>query len=657
MATARSLIDIDPWLEPHAAAIRALQQYVATKSSQLLGDMTVQDFALGHLYFGLIRTATGWVIREWAPNATAVSLVGTCNDWQVREPYQLRRLDGGVWERELPAHAIAHGDSYKLRMCWQGGEGFRVPAWAQYVVQDAATLDFSASVWQPEQAYVWRDAQFVPPRGAPRIYEAHIGMASEEGKVASYAEFEHDVLPRIAAGGYTTLQLMAIQEHPYYGSFGYHVSSFFAPSSRFGTPDGLRSLVDAAHGLGMQVIMDLVHSHAVKNEREGLSRFDGTTSQYFHAGARGDHVAWDSRCFDYGKAEVQHFLLSNCRYWLDAFHFDGFRFDGVTSMLYVHHGLGKDFTSYDDYFDGSIDKDAVTYLSLANQLIHEVKPYAVTIAEEMSALPGLCASVETGGIGFDYRLAMGAPDMWVRLLKTCADDDWDVEVIFRQLSQHRPEEKTISYAESHDQAIVGDKTIIQWLIDEELYTGMQVNQKSLRVDRGIALHKMIRLLTACTYSGGYLAFMGNEFGHPEWIDFPREGNEWSYQYARRQWHLADDTTLKYHWLGVFDADMMQLLQDMHESQPEYVAAHVADHVVSFVRDNMVCCFNFHPEKSYTDYGIAAPQGAYEVVLSTDAKQYGGFGRIDSDMQYPVAGDGSLRLYLPARTAVVLKLAT
>ena len=213
-------------------------------------------------------------------------------------------------------------------------------------------------------------------------------LAADSEKVGTYNEFRKNILPRIKKLGYNVIQLMAIQEHPYYGSFGYHVSSFFAASSRFGTPEELKQLIDEAHGMGIMVIMDLVHSHAVRNEVEGLGNYDGTRYQFFHEGKRGEHDAWDSYCFNYGKNEVLHFLLSNVKYWLDEYHFDGFRFDGVTSMLYYDHGLSRAFTSYDMYFDSGQDEEAITYFKLSNKLIHETNPNAISIAEEMSGYPG-----------------------------------------------------------------------------------------------------------------------------------------------------------------------------------------------------------------------------------------------------------------------------
>jgi len=521
----KTIADKDPWLEPYRSKLEEQQAYIRQTERRLLGDTPLEKWALGHLFFGLHRSSEGWVLREWAPNATAIYLIYEKNNWQDDEAYACVPGDNGVWELNLPAEALSHGDHYKLSIHWDGGSGERIPAYAKYVVQDARTNVFDAVVWQPERAYEWKHA--APSRPAtPLIYEAHVGMSGEEPAVSSYQEFTENILPRIKKLGYNTVQLMAVQEHPYYGSFGYHVSNFFAASSRFGTPDDLKELIDTAHGLGLRVVMDIVHSHAVKNEAEGLSRFDGTLNQYFHSGDRGNHVAWDSRTFDYGKPEVAHFLLSNVRFWLDEYRFDGFRFDGVTSMLYHNHGLEQAFSSYDDYVSSNVDLDALAYLQLANKLAHSVQPEVLTIAEDMSAFPGLAAPVGDGGIGFDYRLSMGVPDLWIKTLKEKSDEDWELGHLFHELTTHRPEERTISYAESHDQALVGDKTLIFRLIDKDMYDHMQIADGNIIVERGIALHKIIRFLTASTHGGGYLNFMGNEFGHPEWIDFPREGNNW-----------------------------------------------------------------------------------------------------------------------------------
>lgn len=664
------IIKHDPWLEPFKGAIEGRHNDVINKERELTqacGSLT--EFANAHEYFGLHRTQRGgWVFREWAPGATAITLVGDFSNWKPMKKFELRRLPGsdGVWETRLRPSDIHHGQHYKMIVEWPGGSGERIPAYARHVVQDENTKLFSAQVWAPEHPYEWKIEKFEPDTRPLMIYECHIGMAQQREGVGTYREFRENVLPRIAADGYNAIQIMAIQEHPYYGSFGYHVSSFFAASSRFGTPEELKELIDAAHERGIAVIMDIVHSHAVKNEVEGLGRLDGTYNQYFYGDGRREHPAWDSLCFDYGKNEVLHFLLSNCKYWLEEFRFDGFRFDGVTSMLYYNHGLGQAFGSYDDYYNGGQDTNAITYLTLANLLIHQVNPRAITIAEEMSGMPGLAIPFKDGGIGFDYRMAMGIPDYWIRLLKEKRDEDWHPTSIFWELTNRRADEKTVSYVESHDQALVGDKTVIFRLIDKEMYWHMMVGDNDMTVARGMALHKMLRLVTAATINGGYLNFMGNEWGHPEWIDFPREGNGWSYKYARRQWELVDRDDLKYKYLNAFDNAMVELIGGTYNFQALPVVKlweKDDDQVLAFRRGNLVFVFNFSPSRSFTDYGVLTEPGEYNVVLSSDSPRFGGYGNIDEsvahftvpDPLYSPLGLGWLKLYLPARSAQVLKL--
>lgn len=658
----------DPWLKPYEERIKRRNEYTRQRERSLTcgGDISLLDFASGHNYYGLHRTERGaWVLREFMPNALEVYLIGDFNEWQVMPVYQMKRVnDYGDWELQLAEQAMQHGQHYKLFVKWIGGSGERIPAWARRVVQDLSTGIFSAQVWSPSP-YEWQSEAPKASLDAPlRIYECHVGMSSEEEKVSTYNEFRQHILPRVARLGYNAIQLMAVQEHPYYGSFGYHVSSLFAPSSRFGTPEELKALIDEAHALGLKVIMDLVHSHAVKNEVEGLARYDGTRTLFFHEGQRGEHPAWDSLCFDYGRNSVMHFLLSNCRYWLEEFRFDGFRFDGVSSMLYYSHGLGEVFTSYADYFNGHQDADAMAYLTIANKLIHELKPDAITIAEEVSGMPGLARPIEDGGFGFDYRLAMNIPDFWTRLTKEQSDEHWSVGEIWYQLTNRRQDERTVSYAESHDQALVGDKTLIFRMADSDMYWHMARADRNLVVDRAVALHKMIRLATASTMNGGYLNFMGNEFGHPEWIDFPRQGNEWSYRYARRQWSLADNADLLYNDLECFDEAMLRLISEelaSPESEVELRYTQEEEQVLCYSRGDLYFIYNFSPEHSYVDYEIELPAGVYQSILDTDNPLYGGYGLVDESVLHysdcscgAEAGLCKLRLYLPARTALVLR---
>lgn len=655
--------NIDPWLDPFRSVIEARLNYLNDRETLITGGTPLSDFANGHHWYGLHHTDRGWVFREHAPHATAITLTGTFSDWKEDDRYRLHRTDDGDWIGEFAEDMLSHGDLYKMNVRWKGGGGERIPAYATRTVQDEVTKIFSAQVWHPAEGYVMKHPS-PPPPPSLLVYEAHVGMATEEEKTGTYREFTADVLPRVKNLGYNTIQLMAIQEHPYYGSFGYHVSSLFAASSRFGTPDDLRELIDTAHEMGIRVIMDLIHSHAVSNTLEGLGLLDGDPALYFHTGSRRNHVAWDSLCYDYGKPKVAHFLLSNCKYWLEEYKFDGFRFDGITSMLYYDHGLGSDFVSYRQYYDGNQDTDAIVYLTLANKLIHEFNTGAVTIAEEMSGMPGLAAPVAAGGVGFDYRLAMGVPDIWIKMVKEIPDEEWDLGYLLHELTQHRAEERVISYCESHDQALVGDKTLIFRLADKEMYFSMSLNTPSLIIDRAVALHKMIRLFTFIAAGGGYLTFMGNEFGHPEWIDFPREGNGWSYKYARRQWRLADDELLRYRHLNEFDKAMIETGKRHGLPQlqmTESLVINNADKIIAFRRGELITVMNFNPSVSFTDYGIPV-KGKFRIILDTDDPLFGGQGRIDTSQgyfsipdygRYGVAAPHHLKLYLPARTAIVL----
>ncbi|MCB1049290.1 MAG: alpha amylase C-terminal domain-containing protein [Acidobacteria bacterium] len=616
---------VDPSLEAYRGFIyRRLERVLKRLDRFTEQDGGLIQAANAHQHFGLHPHPEGWILREWAPNAVDVFILCAATHWKADPRLKMQRQEGGVFEIILPRNILRHGDLLKLMVTWQGGAGTRIPAFARRVVQTEGTENFDMQVWSPAKPYVWCFPR--PERPAqPLIYEAHIGMAQEHMRFGSYDAFRLNVLPRIARSGYNTVQLMALAEHPYYGSFGYHVTNFFAPSSRFGTPDSLKAMIDTAHGMGISVIMDLVHSHAARNKVEGLSHFDGTEYQYFHAGPRGYHSGWDTRCFDYGKEAVQRFLLSNCRYWLEEFNLDGFRFDGVTSMLYHHHGLGKDFGHYQDYYSPEVDEDAVVYLALANRLIHQLRPEAITLAEDVSGLPGLALPAEKGGLGFDYRLAMGIPDYWIRLIKEKRDEAWHMGDLYYNLTNHRPQEPVIAYAESHDQALVGDQTLIFRMIGHHMYDKMSVFRPHLIVDRGVALHKMIRLITLAASGSGYLNFMGNEFGHPEWIDFPREGNQWSHHYARRQWSLSEDSNLHYQKLGQFDRDMLHLIRHFQTltHRQSLIMERSDQNLLAFMRGSLLFVFNFHPTRSHNPLQFEVPPGTYTLRLNSGNPAYSG----------------------------------
>ena len=658
MKKVKKIYETDPYLQPYAEAIEARHRRIQETRDFFAREGSLSEGINNHLFYGLHKESNGdWIFREWAPNAVKVYLIGNFNNWKRTDAYALKPIGGGSWEIRLPAMFLHHGEFYKLFIEWPGGGAERLPSYATRCVQDDVTKLFCAQVWSPDSPYEWKHRN--PGRHVqPLIYECHIGMSGEREGVSTFDDFRREVLPRIVRLGYNTIQIMALQEHPYYGSFGYQVSNFFALSSRFGTPEEFKALVDEAHAHGISVVMDIVHSHSVDNEAEGLSRFDGRDDIYFHTGAQGYHPAWGSRCFDYGKNETRCFLLSNLKFWMEEYHLDGFRFDGVTSMVYWDHGLGKDFGNYSLYFDSGVDEDALIYLALANQLVHELRPQAITIAEDVSGLAGLAAPYEAGGIGFDYRMAMGVSDHWIKWIKEKRDEDWSMGEIWWELTNKRADEKTISYAECHDQAMVGDKTIIFRLMDKEMYFGMSIGSNNMTVDRGIALSKMIKLVTASTAGNGYLNFMGNEFGHPEWIDFPREGNGWSYKYARRQWSLADNPALRFGRLEAFDAAMISLIRKFRllAAPAEPLVADEEKKVLIFKRKTCIFAFNFHPSASYTDYGFEVGGGKYRVVLDSDETEYDGFGRL-RDGEEHLSVEGRLYLYLPARCAIVLNKVT
>jgi len=662
------IIEMDPWLQPATADVIARLERFNSKLN-ILENMSgsIEQFSLTHTYLGIhfIPDENCWVYREWAPAAEGLFLTGDFNHWnQFSHP--LHKTENGIWEIKLNADyyksVFTHGSKIKVLVKSAIGDQLRIPAYIRRVIQDEDSKNFSGQLWFSLN-FDWDDNHFDQRKlGNLFIYEAHVGMAQEKEGLGTYNEFTESILPRIKKAGYNAVQLMAIQEHPYYGSFGYHVSSFFAPSSRFGTPEELKNLINTAHSMGIAVIMDLVHSHTVKNINEGLNQFDGTETQYFHAGQRGDHPNWDSKLFDYGKTEVLQFLLSNIRYWLDEFHFDGFRFDGVGSMLYFHHG-DEPIDTIDKFFNQGVEFDAIIYLQLANYLSHRIKKQTVTIAEDVSGMPGLTVPIEDGGIGFNYRLGMGIPDFWIKYLKDVPDEQWSMGEMWQVLNDRLPYVNTVTYCESHDQALVGDKTIAFRLMDKEMYFNMQSSDENMVVERGIALHKMIRLITISLGGQAYLNFMGNEFGHPEWIDFPREGNNWSYQHARRQWSLMDNPLLRYHYLSDFDRAMIKLIKSTNLLSTSYANQVNCDEVnkcLIYERAGLIFLFNFHATGSIPGYEFYVPEpGNYKIILNTDKASFGGHGRIDEDMLYTTHFDETtltnrLSIYFTCRTALVLK---
>ena len=679
----KELVKIDPYLEPFTEEL-ADRCYLADRWLDSFNEHEggLLKFADSYQSMGLhLNNDNSITYKEYAPNAIAACLIGDFNDWKHDE-YIMSKSSTGKFSITLPPKSngeplINHDSRVKIFLTLPNGEKVaRLPAYIHRATQPPAEYNnpsYEARFWNPTDKYKFKNKRPNLPHSL-KIYEAHVGISTPEPKIGTYNEFTDNVLPIIKDLGYNTIQLMSIMEHAYYASFGYQITSFFAVSSRFGTPEDLKRLIDTAHGLGLRVLLDMVHSHASKNVDDGLNMFDGTDYCYFHSGGKGNHDQWDSRLFNYGKYETLRFLLSNLKYYLDEFQFDGFRFDGVTSMLYTHHGIGSGFSGdYNEYLNpfAPVDKEALAYLMLANDLCSQYSDEnnctITTIAEDVSGYPTLCLPRKIGGVGFDYRLAMSIPDMWIKLLKHKSDDEWDMGNISHTLSNRRYKEKCVAYCESHDQALVGDKTLAFWLMDAEMYTHMSVlSPLTLTVDRGIQIHKMIRLITQALGGEAYLNFEGNEFGHPEWLDFPRIGNGQSYHYARRQFNLIKDDLLRYKFLYQFDKAMNETESKFNwlNTEPAYVSLkHEGDKLIVFERANKVFIFNFHPTNSYTDYRIGVNNaGTYRIILNTDRVKYGGHGLIDEEKSefFTVNSEWNnrnnyIQVYIPSRTGLVLAL--
>lgn len=660
------IMEIDPYLKPFERDIQLrVERYTSCKKKLLGNNKSFESFANGDLFYGFHLIRDGWVYREWAPEADALYLIGDFNNWDP-ESHPLQKKENGNWEIFLPGlQALKHLSHVKVRIVAKNVSRDRIPLYIKRTVQNLKTHDFVGQIWQPDYSFKWQDSEFhVDTSKSLFIYEAHVGMAQEKEGMGTFNEFTEIMLPRVKAAGYNTVQLMAVMQHPYYASFGYQVSNFFAVSSWFGTPEELKVLINKAHLMGIAVLLDLVHSHSIKNIAEGINEFDGTDYQFFHTGVKGNHPAWGTKLFNYGKPEVLHFLLSNIKFWLEEYHFDGYRFDGVSSMLYHHQGLGVSFSDYSKYFSMDTDTEAITYLQFANDLIREVEPNSITIAEDMSGMPGMCLPVNFGGIGFDYRLSMGVPDLWVKILKELPDEKWSMNQIWYELTSRRPKEKNIGYSESHDQALVGDKTLMLRLSGKDIYFHMEKNDDNLIISRAIELHKLIRFITITLGGEGYLNFMGNEFGHPDWIDFPREGNNWSYKYARRQWSLMENKELKYEYLSNFDREMVALLKTnnvLSATDVENLWTDEEHKLLAFRKGGLVFLFNFNASVSFSEYELPTGEmGEYKIVFNSDEEVFGGSSRIATDYIYHTKklshreNKIGVTIYSPSRTVMVLK---
>ena len=649
------LMERDPSLNPWAGDIRMHLDRYNERRWRLAGDGSLSEFANGYHYFGFHRTDEGWAFREWLPGADAVWLTGDFNNWQ-RYACPLIPIGNGVWEVRLRGQdALKHGQMVKLIVGRQGASFERVPAYIHRCVKDHIGGALCGEIWMPGQPFQWTDGDFFRfkrPR-SPMIYEAHVGMAQEHGRVGSFREFADETLGWVQYAGYNTVLLMAVQEDPDYASMGRRVANFFAPSHRFGTPEDLKYLVNKAHELDISVLMEVCCCWASPNVGEGLSQQDGTDWQYFLTGPRGWHPKHGTRLFDYGRDDVLHFLLSNLKYWMEEYHFDGFRFDGVTSMLYENHGMSA-FDRPDAYFSMNTNVDARIFLMLANELIHGFNDKAMTIAEEDSGFPGMCLPLEYGGVGFDYRQDEGVQALWAALIRDQRQQDWDMSRLWATLTAGRPGEMRLCSPEPRERSLMAR------MAGEALETGMGKEDKDPEVDRAADMQKAIRLLTCALSGNGFLTFMGNEFGHPDRVDFPRAENRFSGLNARRRWSLVNDWSLKYEWLANFDRAMTFLFNRfaIHcAGDPERLLIDDEKKLIAFSRGGMLFVFNLHPTQDARRVFINAGSGAYRAALTTDEWPFGGRERVSKEAAFRTSdapGGTGFFIDLPCRFGAVFE---
>ncbi|KAH9622869.1 hypothetical protein KSS87_007872 [Heliosperma pusillum] len=515
--------------------------------------------------------------------------------------YWLETRKGRIAWMNKYTPCLPHGSKYRVYFNTPDGPLERVPAWATYVLPDEEGNQSCAVHWDPspEFTHKWKNNSPKAPKSL-RIYECHIGISGSDPKVSSFLEFSEKVLPYIKDLGYNAIQLFGVVEHKDYFTAGYRVTNFYAVSSRYGTPEDFKRLVDEAHGLGLLVFLDIVHSYSAADEMVGLSLFDGTNDCYFHTGKRGHHKYWGTRIFKYGDVDVLQFLLSNLTWWIEQYHIDGFQFHSIPSMIYTHNGFATFTGDLEEYCNQYVDRDALMYLILANDILHALHPNIITIAEDATLYPGLCEPSSQGGLGFDYYVNLAAPEMWLSLLENVPDNEWSMSKIVTTLMGNKAyTNKMLLYAENHNQSISGGRSLAEILLGAEIDSNLSTSS----LLRGSSLHKG--------------------------VEFPTSNNNFSYELASRRWDLLSDQGV-HQELFHFDQDMMKLDK--------------AGKVLSR------CLPNVHHVNDDT-----------MIILNSDEKKYGGQGAINTDqnLQRSIRKriDGlqnCVQLPLPSRTAQTKK---
>ena len=597
-----------------------------------------------------IGNADGVHFATWAPNAVRVSVVGDFNHWDGRV-HPLRSLgSSGVWEIFLPVASL--GDRYKFEILTRYGEvllkadpygfAFEVPPQSASIV---ATPDHE---WQDEdwmRARESRGSWFSAPMS---IYEVHLGswarIPEEGNRPLSYRELADRLIPYVTEMGFTHIELLPVMEHPFSGSWGYQVTGFYAPTSRFGTPSDFKAFVDACHRAGIGVILDWVPGHFPK-DAHGLARFDGT-SLYEHADPRqGEHRDWGTLVFNYGRNEVRNFLLANALFWLHEYHVDGLRVDAVASMIYLDYSR-QDGAWIPNRFGGRENLEAIDFLRQMNTLTHGEQPGSMTIAEESTAFPSVSRPAYLGGLGFTYKWNMG----WMNDILEYVKRDpvyrrWDHTHLTFSLLYAFTENFILPF--SHDEVVHGKGSIFQKAPGDDW-------------QKAATLRALYGFMYA--HPGKQLMFMGCEFG---------QRREWNHDHSL-DWHLLDQP---------LHAGLHRFVKDLNRTYLAERALHEVDFdpqgfqwidcndnensVVSLIRRSrdgqelIVALFNFTPVPR-DGYRIGVPTpGAYAELLNSDGAAYGGSNQGNAGVVFtePIAAHGhaqSLRLNLPPLGFLLLK---
>ena len=595
------------------------------KSTSLYNDLPIHLFHQGTNYrayefLGCHFNAKAGeaTFRTWAPNAQAIHLVGDFNNWQEGKTPMIRISDSGIWE--VVVTGVSVEQRYKFSIVASNGERIlKADPFAFHSETDEKTAsiicDLGTYKWGDQTWQKAKEDLFDKP---VNIYELHLGswQRGENGEILTYAQIAMRLIPYIKEMHYTHIELMPVMEHPYGGSWGYQVCGFYAPTSRYGTPHDLMRFIDLCHQSGIGVILDWVPAHFPK-DAHGLYEFDGTPLYECQGDDRKEHPEWGTRCFDYGRTEVQSFLVSNAVFWLDIYHADGLRVDAVSSMLYLDYGR-KPGQWFPNTQGNNKNLDAVSFLQKLNLAVFKYHPYTMMIAEESTAWPMVTKPPQDGGLGFNFKWNMG----WMNdMLEYITIDPLFRKDVHNKLtfSFYYAFSENFILPISHDEVVHGKKSLL-----DKMPGNYEMKFAGLRAFLGYMM----------THPGKKLTFMGTEFGQfKEWayddsldwhlLEYEQHKKMHNYVKALNKFYLDTPALweIDYSWDGfswISDSDSMQ-------------------NIIVFTRTNedgerIISLINFAPVKR-DDYRIGVPEaGIYEEAFNSDAVEFGGEGNTNNNLQ-------------------------